>query len=130
MESTVNFYSFNGFVIFLIGLVMAVCSLIVYLLVTVFAPERVSWCVPPLIGFVLGAVVSYIGNIQADAPMTNVVHLAPREELVGSHVEIDYSACKATARVIVRCPDGRLSVRDVNLPQGTELEIRSTSIEQ
>ncbi len=54
-------------------------------------------------------------------PQTNVIQLSPGEEVVAS-----YQKPNSSARVVVRLENGDISVRDVILPTGKELEIRQS----
>jgi hypothetical protein len=71
---------------------------------------------------ILAASLVIIGAAESNPPYTNVIQLSPGEELVGS-----CARGQNGARVIVRLEDGQYSVRDVILPKGKELEIRSSS---
>lgn len=120
MEIVVSYYSHWWFAVFVGGIALFVLS--GYQLLTAERlVDRYVW------QLVLAMSMIIVGNGLSNAPETNVVTLAPGEELVGSDLSGTTLSGRTKARVIVRLPDGKLSVRDFLVPSGKELEIRSST---
>lgn len=122
MESVVSYYSLGWFWFFLLGLIVftvTACSVI-------NSPDKNPL---PFLGVLMGSTVMIIaGNAASSPPETNIVTLAPGEELVGSYVSKVPLRSRRSARVIVRLADGKFCVRDVMINDGEQLEIRQLEI--
>ena len=122
MESVVSYYSLGWFWFYQLGLIVFTATACCMINLPVKNPM-------PFLGALMVSMVMIIaGNAASNPPETNVVTLAPGEELVGSYVSKVPLMSTRSARVIVRLADGKLSVRDVIINDGEQLEIRQLEI--
>lgn len=122
MEVVVSYYSSIWFSIFVLGVM--VFGIATGGLMSMPAKSN-PWPYFAALGMALLLILA--ANSESHPPETNVVTLAPGEELVGSHLSEEALRSRRIARVIVRLADGKLSVRDVTIKEGEQLEIRSST---
>lgn len=119
MESVVSYYSAVWFLIFVLGVL--VIGIATGAIMT--RPAKTN-PLPYFTALGMALLLILAADNESNPPETNVVTLAPGEELVGSHVS---DGSRKVARVIVRLADGKFSVRDVTIKDGEQLEIRSST---
>ncbi len=120
MEIVVSYYSQWWFAVFLVGITLFVLT--AYQMLTAERlVDRYLW------QLLLATSMIIVGNSLGNPPETNIVTLAPGEELIGSDVLGKTVTGRSKVRVIVRLPDRKFSVRDFMIPPGKQLEIRSST---